>query len=50
MLAHIPAWWEAGMSIILWTAPEMDAFLNKDIESWLAAHVVEHYDEHAIPG
>lgn len=25
------------------------AFLNKDIESWLAADVVEHYDEHPIP-
>ena len=27
-----------------------DAFLNKDIESWLADDVVEHYDEHPIPG
>ena len=27
-----------------------DAFLNKDIESWLAADVVGHYDGHAIPG
>jgi hypothetical protein len=27
-----------------------DAFLNKDIESWLAEDVVHHYDEHAIPG
>ena len=26
-----------------------NAFLNKDIESWLAADVVEHYDEHPIP-
>src|SRR5215213_1764380 len=26
-----------------------DAFLNKDIESWLAADVVEHYDEHPVP-
>jgi hypothetical protein len=26
-----------------------DAFQNKDIESWLAADVVEHYDEHALP-
>jgi hypothetical protein len=26
-----------------------DAFLNKDIESWLAEDVVHHYDEHAIP-
>ena len=26
-----------------------DAFLNKDIESWLADDVVEHYDEHPIP-
>jgi hypothetical protein len=25
------------------------AFLNKDIESWLADDVVEHYDEHPIP-
>jgi len=25
-----------------------DAFTNKDIDSWLAADVVEHYDEHAI--
>ena len=25
------------------------AFLNKDIEHWLAADVVEHYDEHPIP-
>lgn len=27
-----------------------DAFLNKDIEGWLADDVVEHYDEHFIPG
>ena len=27
-----------------------DAFQNRDIESWLAADVVEHYDEHPIPG
>jgi len=27
-----------------------DAFRNKDIEEWLAADVVEHYDEHPIPG
>jgi hypothetical protein len=27
-----------------------DAFLNRDIESWLADDVVEHYDEHPIPG
>jgi len=27
-----------------------DAFLNKDIENWLAADVVSHYDEHPIPG
>jgi hypothetical protein len=27
-----------------------DAFLNKDIESWLAEDVVHHYDEHPIPG
>jgi len=27
-----------------------DAFLNKDIEGWLAADVVEHYDEHPLPG
>ena len=26
-----------------------DAFLNEDIGSWLAADVVEHYDEHPIP-
>jgi hypothetical protein len=26
-----------------------DAFLNVDIESWLAADVVEHFDEHFIP-
>lgn len=26
-----------------------DAFLNKDIESWLADDVVHHYDEHAVP-
>jgi hypothetical protein len=26
-----------------------DAFLNKDIESWLAEDVVHHYDEHAVP-
>ena len=25
-----------------------DAFTNQDIERWLAADVVEHYDEHAI--
>ncbi len=27
-----------------------DAFTNRDIEGWLAADVVEHYDEHPIPG
>ena len=27
-----------------------DAFLNKDIEGWLADDVVRHYDEHPIPG
>lgn len=27
-----------------------DAFLNADIEDWLAADVVEHFDEHAVPG
>ncbi len=27
-----------------------DAFINKDIESWLNDDVVEHYDEHSIPG
>jgi hypothetical protein len=26
-----------------------DAFSNNDIEGWLAADVVEHYDEHSIP-
>lgn len=26
-----------------------DAFLNKDIESWLASDVVRHYDDHPIP-
>jgi hypothetical protein len=26
-----------------------DAFLNKDIEGWLVADVVEHYDEHVVP-
>lgn len=26
-----------------------DAFLNKDIASWLAEDVVQHYDEHPIP-
>ncbi|HLO18367.1 MAG TPA: ClbS/DfsB family four-helix bundle protein [Anaerolineales bacterium] len=26
-----------------------DAFRNKDIESWLAEDIVEHYDEHPIP-
>ena len=26
-----------------------DAFLNRDIEQWLADDVVEHYDEHPIP-
>lgn len=30
------------------TLPE-DAFLNKDIEEWLAADVIEHYDEHLVP-
>ena len=25
-----------------------DAFTNRDIESWLAADVVEHYDDHSI--
>lgn len=27
-----------------------DAFRNKDIEGWLAEDIVEHYDEHPIPG
>ncbi len=27
-----------------------DAFLNVDIEGWLIDDVVEHYDEHPIPG
>jgi len=27
-----------------------DAFLNMDIEGWLAADVVGHYDGHALPG
>jgi len=27
-----------------------DAFFNKDIEGWLRDDVVEHYDEHPIPG
>ncbi|MGE5463150.1 MAG: ClbS/DfsB family four-helix bundle protein [Syntrophothermus sp.] len=26
-----------------------NAFQNRDIESWLAQDVVEHYDEHALP-
>ncbi len=26
-----------------------DAFLNRDIETWLVDDVVEHYDEHPIP-
>jgi len=26
-----------------------DAFLNSDIESWLVADVVEHYDDHLVP-
>jgi hypothetical protein len=26
-----------------------DAFLNKDIEGWLASDVVKHYDDHPIP-
>lgn len=26
-----------------------DAFLNRDIESWLVEDVIEHYDEHPIP-
>jgi hypothetical protein len=26
-----------------------DGFFNKDIEGWLAADVVEHFDEHSIP-
>lgn len=26
-----------------------DAFLNKDIESWLASDIVKHYDDHPIP-
>lgn len=30
------------------TLPD-DAFLNKDIEGWLATDVIEHYDEHPIP-
>ena len=27
-----------------------DAFLNRDIEAWLADDVVKHYDDHPIPG
>lgn len=34
---------------IISSMPE-DAFQNADIEDWLAADVVEHYDEHAVPG
>jgi hypothetical protein len=26
-----------------------DAFMNKDIESWLVDDVIDHYDEHPIP-
>jgi hypothetical protein len=26
-----------------------DAFLNRDIESWLVEDVIQHYDEHPIP-
>ncbi len=26
-----------------------DAFLNRDIESWLASDVVSHYDDHVVP-
>jgi hypothetical protein len=26
-----------------------DAFFNRDIESWLASDVVEHYDDHVVP-
>jgi hypothetical protein len=26
-----------------------DAFLNKDIEGWLASDVVRHYDDHPVP-
>ena len=26
-----------------------DAFINKDIEDWLMADVIEHYEEHPIP-
>ena len=26
-----------------------DAFLNRDIEDWLAADLVHHYDDHSIP-
>jgi hypothetical protein len=26
-----------------------DAFLNRDIESWLVDDIVGHYDEHAVP-
>ena len=27
-----------------------DAFSNRDIEEWLAADMVEHFDEHAVNG
>ena len=27
-----------------------EALLNADIEDWLAADVIEHYDEHVVPG
>lgn len=30
------------------TLPD-DAFFNREIEGWLAADVVEHYDEHPVP-
>jgi len=26
-----------------------DAFMNKDIESWIVDDVIDHYDEHSIP-
>jgi hypothetical protein len=45
------AHYEAVRLALIELAAELpdDAFINKDIESWLAADVVSHYDDHPIP-
>jgi hypothetical protein len=47
MLKHFEAVRQALIEIVC-ELPQ-DAFFNRDIEGWLAADVVAHYDDHRIP-